>query len=242
MRLARSSRFGDRWGLGRAAALVLLCLLCAALAACGPSSAANDRPPAGPDPASSVRLRSAKIEYYRAGPTDPVVEVQIILENGHRRHTDSTTILWDAAFAQNMVFLNSDPPAWRVRTDDRGRGTLDTTGVIPGQYATYKLWFAAGTYAPLEPQLLIVANGNVEVAETVAEASHLAWQVPPASQQAFERGTLATLIGPATSIVPAGGAPGFFIAVALGVALTVLTLSGSVLAFRAAGTPRVRYS
>ena len=217
----------------RVAASLLLIGLLAALALAGCVQGSDEpRRSAGADAASSLMLRSANVHYYQSGPTDPVVELRIIVENTHRRHTDSTTILWDAEFTRNFVFLRSDPPAWRYRVDEQGRGTLDTTGVIPGQYATFKIWFAAGTYAPMEPRILFVANGNVEVAETIAEASHLGWQRPRASQQAFERGGFARAIAPA-AIVPATGFARYLLAVLLGISLTALTVGGAVIAFRA---------
>src|SRR6266542_4488185 len=91
------------------------------LVGCAPVSAAT-APPAPlvdtANPAERVRLRSASIEYYQAGPVDPVVEVRVILDSTAKRHTDSTTILWDPTFAERFVFLRSEPAPWRVRVDE----------------------------------------------------------------------------------------------------------------------------
>ena len=183
---------------------------------------------------STARLgvRSAKVEYYQAGPTDPVVELRIIVENTAGRHTDSTSILWDPEFARSFTFLRSDPPPWRVRIDERGWGSLDTSGVIPGQYGTFKLWFAAGTYAPLEPRIQVVANGVIPVADIVATAGHLLWQVPSPSQRTFERGRLADATA-FTSAVPLTSRAAFTYALALCVTLTLITVGGGLAAFRA---------
>ena len=184
-------------------------------------------------PASAVRLRSATIEYYLGGPGDPVVELRVFLESAHTRHTESTSILWDPEFARQFTFLRSEPEAWRVRTDESGWGAFDATGVIPGQFATYKLWFAAGTYAPLEPRLKIIADGGTIVAETIAVAPHLKWQRPRAQQSAFERGPLAMLSAPA-ALIPSGPRVAFVYAVSLALTLLALTTAGGLMAFRSA--------
>jgi hypothetical protein len=184
-----------------------------------------------PDVAREMRLRSATVEYYRAGPVDPVVELRIILQNTGRRHTDSTTITWDPSFAQNFTFLDSDPPPWRVRTDVSGWGTLDTSGVLPNQFGTFKLHFAIGTYAPQEPQIRVISNGNVVVGEALAEALHLRWQQPSAAQRTFEHGALGTLASIGT-ILPEGPHAGFLFAVLLALSLTIATSAGSVVALK----------
>ncbi|HXI16242.1 MAG TPA: hypothetical protein VNM48_07710 [Chloroflexota bacterium] len=182
--------------------------------------------------AARLGVRSAKVEYYQAGPTDPVVELQIIVENTAGRHTDSTSILWDPEFARGFTFLRSDPPPWRVRIDERGWGSLDTAGVIPGEYGTFKLWFAAGTYAPLEPRIQVVANGVIPVGDVIAKAGHLVWQVPSASQRAFENGRLADATA-FTSTLTLSARAAFAYALALGMALSLITVAGGLAAFRA---------
>jgi len=208
-----------------ALALVVACIGCATPPPAPP-------PPSG-IPADLVRLRSASIEYYQAGPVDPVVEVRVILYTTATRHTDSTTILWEPTFAERFTFLRSDPPPWRVRVDENGWGSLDTSGVIPGQYGTFRLYFAAGTYEPLEPRLRIIANGNTTVADVSASASHLKWQAPTPQQEAFERGPLSALSAVA-GIAPAQERPSFVVGAALSGVLLALTLGGSLMAFRLA--------
>ena len=184
-------------------------------------------------PASAVRVRSATVNYYLGGPGDPVVELRVFLENRHTRHTESTSILWDPEFARQFTFLRSEPEAWRVRIDETGWGSFDGTGVIPGQFATYRLWFAAGTYAPLEPRLKIIADGSTLVAETVAIAPHLTWQRPRAEQSVFERGPMAVLSAPA-ALLPSGPRLAFGYAVALALTLLGVTVTGGLKAFRTA--------
>jgi hypothetical protein len=208
----------------------LALLLIAAGAGCATTPAP---PPPSGTTADLVRLRSASIEYYQAGPVDPVVEVRVILDTTATRHTDSTTILWDPAFAERFTFLRSDPPPWRVRVDENGWGSLDTSGVIPGQYGTFRLYFAAGTYEPLEPRLRVVANGDTTVADVFASASHLKWQAPTPQQQAFEHGPLSALAAVAR-IAPAQERPSFVAGAALSAVLLALTLGGSLMAFRLA--------
>ena len=183
-------------------------------------------------PATSVR--SAAIDYYRSGPTDPVVEVRVILENTHTHSTESTTILWDPEFARNFIFLRSEPPPWRTRVDEGGWGSLDTDGAIPNQFTTFRLWFAVGTYAPLEPRLRIIADGGVQIADVTARAGHLVWQVPKAQQMAFERGRLATVSGVAT-LIPTGEGPAFAYALGTGVTLLAAVLLGGLQAARLVG-------
>lgn len=220
----------------RRAHVVIGVLLCSFVSLFGCAEpVATFRPPLAPtstaNPASAVRLRSATIEYYLGGPGDTVVELRVFLENTHTRHTESTSILWDPEFARQFVFLRSEPEPWRIRVDESGWGSFDGTGVIPGQFATYKLWFAAGTYAPLEPRLRIIADGGTLVAETLAVAPHLKWQRPRMEQSAFERGPLSVLTAPA-ALLPSGPRPAFVYAVVLALTLLGVTLTGGLKAFR----------
>ncbi|HET7770697.1 MAG TPA: hypothetical protein VFN74_18130 [Chloroflexota bacterium] len=217
----------------RAPLLVGTFLAALLLASCSGDSASAPAPTSTASPATAVRVRSATTNYYLGGPGDPVVELRVVLENNHTRHTESTSILWDPEFARQFTYLRSEPDAWRVRVDESGWGSFDATGVIPGQFATYKLWFAAGTPSPLEPRLKVIANGSTLVAETVAIAPHLAWQRPRAEQSAFERGPVALLTAPA-ALVPAGPRLAFTYAVLLALTLLAVTLTGSWKAFRTA--------
>jgi hypothetical protein len=187
----------------------------------------GDVPPAG---RSSVQLYSASTLYYQSGPTDPVVEVRIILENTADRATDSTSIYWEPAFADRFLFLDSDPKPWRVRRDERGWAILDTAGVLPNQQGQYRLWFASGTYEVVEPRMIVVANSGEHVGEVVAKASHLSWTAPSARQWTFERGVIATFADLAV-VLPLSSRWVLAYAIGLGIALLGMMSAGSVLAF-----------
>ena len=66
-----------------------------------------------------------------------------MVDNDGRQHTESTSILWEPAFASRYTLISSDPPAWRVRIDERGWGVLDTAGLLPSRSGTFRLWFSA---------------------------------------------------------------------------------------------------
>ena len=217
----------------RLAALCSLLLL----AGCAPVSAPMTTtprvvPPVGTaDPADLLRLRSASVEYYQAGPVDPVVELRVILDTTATRHTDSTTILWDPQFARSFVFLRSEPAPWRVRVDEQGWGSLDTSGVLPGNFATFRLFFAVGTYEAVEPELRVIANGTTTVADVFATAPHLKWQRPTPEQEAFERGPLSAIARIATPL-PSRERPSFLIGAVLAALLVGVSLAGWLGAFR----------
>ena len=217
----------------RAAHLLGAFLAALLLVSCAESAPQTLQPTSTAGPATAVRVRSATIEYYLGGPGDSVVELRVILENTHTRHTESTSILWDPEFARQFTFLRSEPEPWRIRTDESGWGSFDATGVIPGQFATYRLWFASGTYAPLEPRLKIIADGGTLVAETVAVAPHLKWQRTRAEQNPFERGPLAALSVLAAPL-PSGPRLAFLYAVTLALTLLGVAVTGSLMAFRTA--------
>jgi hypothetical protein len=213
--------------LDRASTALGTLALAALLAAC--ASPARAGAPPGP-----LRLRWASAEYYTAGPTDPVVELRIILDNRGSRASDSTTILWEPAFAQAFTFLRSEPAAWRVRVDERGWGVLDTDGVLPRQFGTFRLWFAMNAYAVHEPRLAFVANGTTDIAEATASATHLLPQRVSPAQQAFERGP-AAMAADALPFAPADERGAFRVAAGMGVLLTAVAGIGGGAAFRAAG-------
>jgi hypothetical protein len=210
--------------------------LALAAAAAGGAVASRAATFAGSPPAArpQLRLQWASMEYYRAGPADPLVELRIIVANYSRRPTDSTTILWEPAFAQQHLFVRSEPAPWRVRTDERGWGVLDTAGVLPEQHGTFRLWFAAGTLAVYEPRVVVVANGTDVIAETVAGATHRRYQVPSSAQRTFERGPLAALAD-AVRFLPSDGHGALPLAAAIGVLLSATAGAGTLAAFRVAG-------
>ena len=209
-----ASTVSRRASPARRAALAAAVVALAAVAAlvlgmlrAGPTSGSATTPaPAATAvrPPIPVYIRWAGIEYFRAGPADPLVTVRLVLENYQDRHTDSTTVLWDPDFAQRFTFLRSEPPAWRVRTDERGWGVLDTAGILGHQYGEFLLWFAASSPVAREPRMVVVANGNIVVAETVAQALHRQ-ERRPAPPPSFERGALGRL-GAVAEALHAGSA------------------------------------
>jgi hypothetical protein len=187
--------------------------------------------------AGPVRLQFASTEYYTGGPGDPVVELRVILNNTGQRHTDSTTIRWEPAFAQDFTFLRSEPAAWRVRVDEMGWGVVDTSGVLPEQFGTFRIWFAMNTYTPHEPRVAVVVNGSAEIAMTTARATHLKWQADIPKQRVFERG-LPALTADVFGFVPADGRGAFWLALWMGLSLIGMAGGGGLVAFWLA--PRAR--
>jgi hypothetical protein len=212
----------------------------------GPADAAGAPTPRGPylispllpdEPAlGAVFLRQASTEYFANGPSDSVVELRLIVDNrdSRGRNTDSTTILWEPSFARITTLLASDPPAWRTRIDDRGWGVLDTAGVLGRRYGTFRLWFAVGDYAVQEPQVAIVANGHIILAETVATASHRRRGASTPAQTAFERGPLARAAD-LSLFLPGDERGAFPLAAGVGLLLTAIAAAGGLAAFLAAG-------
>lgn len=198
---------------------------CVALAVVVLVAAGITRRASAGDGGASVRLRSATIHYHQTVPGDPVVEVRIVLENGAPRATNSTSILWDPSFHERFVFLSSDPPAWRVRTVDGGWASLDTSGLLPSQRGTYRLWFAAGSPAVHEPRVKVVVDGQTQVADLVAEATHVRQQAPRPTQRMFERGAIA-MAADVASVLPITPRMVLMYAIAVGLALTAIVVIG----------------
>jgi hypothetical protein len=202
-----------------------------------PSSPGAPAAGAGTDgSAPAVRLQAASMEYYTGGPGDPVVELRVILNNTSARHTDSTSIRWEPAFVQEFTFLRSEPEAWRMRVDETGWGVVDTSGVLPEQYGTFRIWFAMNTYAPREPRIAVVVNGTVEIAQATARATHLKWQADIPKQRVFERG-LPAQAADLVRFLPTDGRGAFPVAMGMGVALIAVTGIGGFMAFRSASAP-----
>lgn len=215
--------------------------LVAAVLALGACVMIRAQPPAIPTvPASQgpvLRVTWASIQPGNIDPEDPVVQLLVIIENNGAAPTESTTILWEPAFAQVFTFLRSEPAAWRQRTDEHGWGVLDTAGALNGQYGTYQLWFRAQTFRLIEPKVRVVANGKIAIAETVASAPFRIAQEIPAGQRIFEGGPAARLADMAL-FVPADDRGAMRIAAVLAVLLVGSTLIGLVAGLRLAnGTP-----
>jgi hypothetical protein len=204
---------------------VVALALGSALAACGAAAAQQAGVPPG-----VLRLRGAATLYYLAGPGDPVVEVRVFVQNGGEA-TESTSIHWDAEFGRDFVFLDSDPKPWRVTQDGTGRGAVDTSGVLPRQEGSYRLWFAATTYRVVEPRLRVVANGTHTLGENVrAEAIHVRWQQITPEKQTFEHGPLSG-VAAAAAVLPGDSRSSFRWALGISLALTGVVVAGALWAF-----------
>ena len=109
-------------GLGLAGAAVVLVVLVWSLGA--PFRASG--------PGLSLAWATAEPWATEGGST--LVEMRLVVDNDGRQHTQSTSILWGPAFASRFTLISSDPPAWRVRIDERGWGVLDTAGLLPSRH------------------------------------------------------------------------------------------------------------
>jgi hypothetical protein len=171
-----------------------------------------------------------------AGAGTSTVELRLEVENTGRAATQSTTILWEPGFAGRYVLATSDPPAWRVRIDERGWGVYDTFGILPGRAATFRLVFTEK--APAEqgrvvpPRLVVVADGHLVIAESVADVRRLdvAFARP---QDVFEQGPLAAAADRA-AFIPSDARGAFPLAAGAGLLLGAVLAGGGLAAARAA--------
>ncbi len=228
-------------GLGLAGAAVVLALLVWSLGA--PFRASG--------PGLSLAWATAEPWATEGGPT--LVELRLVVDNDGRQHTQSTSILWEPAFASRYTLISSDPPAWRVRIDERGWGVLDTAGLLPSRSGTFRLWFsgppaggpaaapaggpaggASGGAAVAPPRVMVVANGHFVIAETVADVRRLDG-VRGRAPATFERGPLA-VVADAFAFVPADARGAFPFAAATGLLLGAVLAAGGVAAARASAT------
>jgi hypothetical protein len=169
-----------------------------------------------------------------------LVVLEVMVDNPALWGTESTSILWEPAFAQTFTLTDSDPAPWRVRIDERGWGVLDTAGVLPQQRGTFRLRFSAPASAPSgdlplaaspfrTPRLKIVTDGGRTVSETAGAVRRAA---PPAGRwlRVFERGRLAR-VADAMPPVTTGSRHVFLAAAALAVLLALLAGAGTAAAF-----------
>ena len=191
----------------------------------------------GPSPA--LLLSYAGINYLNGGPADPVIELKVIMVNSGERHTESTSIRWEPAFAREYTFLKSDPPAWRVRIDDWGWGVYDGPGVLPQRDGTYLLWFTRTGFRVDEPRIQAIGNGTMFVDDTYAIAMNRILNREPAAQGIFERTPFAAVVDRIGNVVPDAieTAP-FGFALGLAGTLTALAAGGVMVSLRRAGIPR----
>jgi hypothetical protein len=171
-----------------------------------------------------------------------LVELRLLVDNRGRKATESTSILWEPAFARAFTLTASDPSPWRVRVDERGWGVLDTAGVLPGQWGTFRLWFG-GAASPgstvAAPRIVVVADGRWEVADTLAEVRRPVPDPRATRQFFFDRGTVAAAADRARLVPtdPQGALP---LAAGMAVLLGLIIGGGVVAVLRctASGLPR----
>lgn len=178
-----------------------------------------------PDAAPGLALAWASTDYDVREPPGAAVELLIIVESRRPEATGSTSILWEPAFAEAFSFLHSDPEAWRVRVDERGWGSLDTSGLLPGAHGTFRVWFSALAFEELAPEVVVVADGQAVVGSGVATPLHVMRRETEDRQQVFERGTLAAAAD-RVRFVPADSRGAFPLALGLALALSLVTATG----------------
>jgi hypothetical protein len=178
-----------------------------------------------------VSLRSATVEYHATGPGDSLVELRVVLDNNGPT-THNTSILWDPWFARDFTFVGSDPPAWRMRIDERGWGIVDTAGVLPHRDGLFRLWFAASIRDVRMPTVIVVVNGQHNIAATLADVISRGAVGDAAAQSAFEAGPLATAADVA-AIVPIDRHGVFWVALAIGALLVGAAIAGGLSALKA---------
>jgi hypothetical protein len=120
------------------------------------------------------------------GPDGATVELRLVFEPTGAEPTDSTSIAWDPVFARAFRFVGSEPAPWRFRVDPSGWAVLDTSGVLPGEYGTFRVWFVPATRAHVAPRVRVVADGGEGIADVVVPV-HTTSQLGAL----FERGMLA---------------------------------------------------
>lgn len=163
-----------------------------------------------------------------------VVELRLIVANRLERATESTSVIWDPEFARQFEFVGSQPRAWRVRLDELGRGVLDTAGIIPGTEGTFRLWFRSVIGATVEPDLVVVADGQVEVGRL-----RVTWGTP-AEQRSQHRLTriadskLFGVLASAAAWIPAEGKAAFIATMTAAVLVGLLGLAAGAVALWAA--------
>jgi hypothetical protein len=193
---------------------------------------AGSRPP--------LVLGSASTEYTVTESGFASVELRLAVDNNDRRATQSTSILWEPSFAATFTLTHSEPAPWRVRIDERGWGVLDTSGILPGRSGTFRLWFTGRATTVPVPRVMVVANGKIVVADTVAQV-----QLPPSraptAQDLFVRGPLAAAADRVT-FVPTDPRGALLLATAIALSLGTLAVLGGLAALRVTLLPAAHHS
>lgn len=189
-------------------------------------------------PAIEVTLLSARTDYSVREPAGAAVELTILVGNASSGATSSTSITWEPEFAASYAFLESAPPAWRVRVEETGWVVLDTAGVLPGEHGTFRVWFApvsdgSASGADLSPLVRVVADGEIEVGEGRATSAHEQERLAEARRFQFDRG-LPAILADHVSAVPATRHSAFGFGVGLAVILSTIVLVGGGCALKTA--------
>jgi hypothetical protein len=177
-----------------------------------------------------LRLAWATAEPWPADGAVTTVEIRLVVENAGKKATNSTSVLWEPGFAGRFTLASSDPPAWRVRIDEWGRGVLDTSGFLPGRSSTIRLVFTGTGPVGPPPQVMVVANGHYVIAETIADVRH--FDVAGArDHDTFERGVLAA-VADRVAFVPSDARGAFPLAALVGLLLATVLTGGGLAAAR----------
>ena len=215
------------------ARLVALALVCVQLVTCAGPGAGIGAVEAVE--VAEVTLGWASTTFDVLEPEGAVVMLDVVVRNRTESVTRSTSIEWEPAFAAELEVLESDPPAWRVRVDERGWGVLDTSGIPAYEDGWFRVWFGAREGATLgetteAPRIRVIVDGGHPAGEGVATPAHAGERARALTQQMFERGRIAAVVdrlGP----MPAGGQGAFGVAVGVSASMLGIVTVGMVAAY-----------
>ena len=160
------------------------------------------------------------------------VELRVIVDNRQTTPTESTSIAWEPWFAGACTFVGSDPEPWRVRRDEHGWGVLDTAGILPEQFGTFRIWFVAeGDCSASLVRVAVVAGGDRWVGETIASGSVFVRPDRLAAQRLFEQGRLPAILD-ALPLPPQDSRGVLPWIVAFNALVGLIALSGLIAAYR----------
>ena len=188
----------------------------------------------------SLTLGWASTDYGVHEPDGAAVLLDVVVRNRTDEATESTSLSWDGTFGSAFAFLASDPPAWRVTTDEEsGWVVLDTDGVLAREDGSFRVWFSRVDGVELSekdeaPRIRVVADGGRIVGKETATAVHASERVRRSSQLVFERGRAAA-IADHVGFLPAAASAVFGPAVGLATLLLIVSGAGLAAAFRLTG-------